>query len=219
LSEALVVVLVVAVGCGWTLLDGSARRLAPVWSTAATVVPLQLFLELVSRKYEDDFSTFHDHDHWPGQVHVALRLAAAGVVAKGARGAWRRSQGDLSDALGGSEAGAGSSALLVRFAALGAAWLLSFPVVVLGVAPLLPPTHRHCCVTAATLLCQGSALAAMLTLFLGVGSAGQSYVRASTIGGMGDLSEMLHPAQGAPADRSSAVAAVAAVLRRKVNVD
>ena len=220
LSEAVVMVLVVAVGCGWTLLDGSARRLAPVWATSAVVVPLQLGLELVSRRYEDDFSTFHDHDHWPGKVHVVLRVFSAAALAWGASQARHRSLGfGGGDSLGGTEAGAGSSALLSRFAVLGAVWLLSFPIVVLGVTPWLPATRQHLCVTAATLLCQGVALAAMLTLFLGVGTAGQSFVRASTIGGMGDLSELVQPRGGAPAAGHSTVAAVTTVLRRKVNVD
>jgi len=64
LSETVAIVLVVSVGWGWTLLDDSARQLGRVWAAASLVGALQLGLELISRKYEDDFSSFHDHDHW-----------------------------------------------------------------------------------------------------------------------------------------------------------
>ena len=86
----------------------------------------------------------------------------------------------------------GAAPLMLRFAGLGAVWLLSFPLEVWCIAPLLPPTHRHLSVTAATLVCQGGALAAMLPLFLGAGRAGATFVRASTIGAMGDLGDLFN---------------------------
>lgn len=68
LSETIVVVLVVSIGLGWTLIDGStSRNIHRVWGLLLVVGALQFAVEVLSRKYEDDFSSFHDHDHWPGE--------------------------------------------------------------------------------------------------------------------------------------------------------
>ena len=38
---------------------------------------VHLALELASRKYNEDFEAFHDHDHWPGYALVFIRIAFA----------------------------------------------------------------------------------------------------------------------------------------------
>ena len=82
LSELVVVVVVVSVACGWTLVDGAggAANVKKMGALGAGVGALQLVLELVGRRYEADFSSFHDHDHWPGAVLMLLRAAVCAVV-------------------------------------------------------------------------------------------------------------------------------------------
>ena len=206
LSESVVVVLLVAVGCGWTLLDGSARRLAPIWGTAAVVVPFQLFLEVVSRRYEDDFSTFHDHDHWPGKLNMVLRIGAACVLLNGCRSALHRAGGYGTDMTA-------AGLFIFRFAVLGTIWLLSFPLEVFVIAPSVSVTMQHASVTSASLFCQSTALTALVSLFLGLGKVGKDFVQTGSIGSMGDLCD------GPPPATASIGTAVGSVIRRKVAVD
>ena len=41
------------------------------------------YLEMASRQFTDDFSAFHDHEHWPGYCLVLLRLCLAHAVPGG----------------------------------------------------------------------------------------------------------------------------------------
>ena len=52
-----------------------------VFALAAT----QMWLEVASRAYTDDFSGFHDHEHWPGYGLVCLRCVLAVVFLAGSR--------------------------------------------------------------------------------------------------------------------------------------
>ena len=168
----------------------------------------QFGLELIGRRYHEDFSSFHDHDHWPGVVLMILRISCCAVTINGTSRTLRKlgfsvfSSGTTSGALrcmrlafgvscgDGTEAAAGGSsaaAFIVRFSFWGCAWLLAFPAAVLFVAPAFPPYHRHCVVESAAILCQGGALVALLVLFLGVGDSGKAFLKASTLSAMGSL--------------------------------
>lgn len=52
------VVLVVSLGRGWTLVDGTAKDRVKVAATALVVMVLQLALEFISRRYEVSPPTF-----------------------------------------------------------------------------------------------------------------------------------------------------------------
>ena len=84
LSELLTIVLLVSVACGWTLVDGTSRHLSRVFATTVGIGAVQMLLELYSRGYEDDFSSYHDHDHWPGKLLMLLRTCVCGVLWAGA---------------------------------------------------------------------------------------------------------------------------------------
>jgi len=127
----------------------------------------------VSRKYEDDFSTFHDHDHWPGVTLALLRGGCCAVLWHGNHAALDRAGG-----YGGPDSST-VAVFLHRFKWLGTAWLLAFPLVVLVGAPLCPHTLRHLAVTVWSVGLQSAALAAMLTLFLGLGASGQAFLKVS----------------------------------------
>jgi len=40
-----------------------------------TIFFLQIFLEFAGRQYEDDFNSFHDHEHWPGFALMFMRIS------------------------------------------------------------------------------------------------------------------------------------------------
>ena len=90
LSELVVVVVVVSVGCGWTLVDGTFRQMSKVAATAGGLALFQFGLELLSRRYEEDFSSFHDHDHWPGKLLMLMRAACCALVFSGTRKAVKK---------------------------------------------------------------------------------------------------------------------------------
>lgn len=117
---------------------------------------------------------------------------------------------------GCGEAGESTVAtFLRRFFVCGTVWLLAFPGTVLVVVPRLAPYHRHAVVSGAALILQSLALVSMLVLFLGVGDAGKSFLKASTIGAMGDLSASSSDGGSSSVGGSSLTSAV----RRKVAVD
>ena len=69
------------VGAAGKRADGLGVGTVLVFTLAAT----QMFLEIASRKYAEDFSGFHDHEHWPGYCLVLLRLMLAGLFTVGGR--------------------------------------------------------------------------------------------------------------------------------------
>ena len=52
------------VGAGGSAGKGGSMGVGTVLVAALTAV--QLFLEVASRSYAENFSGFHDHEHWPG---------------------------------------------------------------------------------------------------------------------------------------------------------
>lgn len=217
-----------------------------------TCVPL-------SNPTQDDFATFHDHDHWPGQVLMLLRLAAAVLLVHGSKDAIQKAGGwdsggsggggmitpnrsgiaglkkKVSDFVGllkGSSGAPAAAVFLARFAAVGTVWLLSFPATVLLLAPSVQPFRRHAVVTGGALLLQTVALSAMMVLFLGLGSPGKAFLKASTISTMGDLDASSSGNNagsgslsggggggGGSGASSSIGAAVSSAVRRKIAVD
>ena len=81
---------------------------------------VHLMLELMSRRYNEDFEAFHDHDHWPGYALVFMRCAFAMlfIVAGGSTYATAKSQDRA------------LATFIRNLLAIGTIWLLAFPFVI-----------------------------------------------------------------------------------------
>lgn len=107
----------------------------------------QIFLEIASRTYTDDFSGFHDHEHWPGYGLCALRLALAALFAVGNASALQSAEMQDPDA----------ARFLRDLRAVGLGWMLAFPGLV-ATAWMLPAMWRHRWVTGGCVLLQSTGL-------------------------------------------------------------
>jgi len=176
LSEALTIVVVVSVASGWTLVDGTFREMSRVAGVAGGIAGFQFVVELLSRRYEEDFSSFHDHDHWPGKLLMVLRVLCCGATLFGTKRALARVKGD--DV---------ATKFLTSFAVCGVVWLLAFPTTVLLITPFFSLYNQHYLVETSAIATQSVALGGLLALFLGVGGVGKVFVKASTLKDMGGL--------------------------------
>ena len=107
---------------------------------------LHLLLEMMGRRYHDEFSQFHDHEHWPGKCILALRVML-----------WVIFLGGALMTHNGCKKGSELRSSMVSLAAFGTVWLLAFPVTVV-VAGALPPRLRHRFVSIGSVLLQMVAL-------------------------------------------------------------
>ena len=107
----------------------------------------QIFLEIAARAYTDDFSGFHDHEHWPGYGLCALRLALAALFAVGNASALQSAEMQDPDA----------ARFLRDLRAVGLGWMLAFPGLV-ATAWMLPAMWRHRWVTGGCVLLQSTGL-------------------------------------------------------------
>ena len=57
---------------------------------AVGIFVTQAVIEMFSRRYEEDFSSFHEHDHWPGYLLMLLRVVAALLTCRGAGLAYKK---------------------------------------------------------------------------------------------------------------------------------
>ncbi|WZN63614.1 hypothetical protein HKI87_08g51630 [Chloropicon roscoffensis] len=96
---------------------------------------------MMGRRYHDEFSQFHDHEHWPGKCILALRVML-----------WVIFLGGALMTHNGCKKGSELRSSMVSLAAFGSVWLLAFPVtVVVARAETLPseglqrgkPAHRR----------------------------------------------------------------------------
>ena len=108
---------------------------------------VQIFLEIAARAYTDDFSGFHDHEHWPGYGLCALRLALAALFAVGNASALQSAEMQDPDA----------ARFLRDLRAVGLGWMLAFPGLV-ATAWMLPAMWRHRWVTGGCVLLQSTGL-------------------------------------------------------------
>jgi hypothetical protein len=120
---------------------------------------VHLTLELMSRKYHEDFEAFHDHDHWPGYALVLMRVAFAVlfIVAGGSTYATAKSQDQA------------LAQFIRNLLVIGAAWLLAFPFVIFT-AQGVPLIWRERYVAGGCAFLQCTALAALGILVLVDGS-------------------------------------------------
>ena len=129
---------------------------------------VHLTLELASRKYNEDFEAFHDHDHWPGYALVFMRIAFAMlfIVAGGSTYATAKSQ-DV-----------GLASFIRNLLVVGAAWLLAFPFVIFT-AQSVPLIWKERYVAASCAFLQCTALTALGTLVV----VDDSFKKLSSVGG------------------------------------
>lgn len=190
ISELVLSVLLIALAFGWTLglesqepLDGLVGKLLAGLHRPATLLRsatnpsallllgislVQLVLLAWGRTREEDFNNFHDFEHLPGMLLLAIRLALCALFL----GALRRSQR--------VEKQPEVLAFLQKLAAFGSVWFLCLPVLVL-LALLLPPYRRHQLVAGGSVFVQAIALALLSMLF----HEGSDYYRNSSLAHVG----------------------------------
>ena len=103
-SELLCALVLIALAFGWTIptpdlvmnpvsrnsfLSSLAHpadwisKLTPASVFVISLVLSQIVLELLGRRFEDDFNQFHDHEHWPGYTQMLIRVGLAGLFSFG----------------------------------------------------------------------------------------------------------------------------------------
>jgi len=113
----------------------------------------QFVLQMVGRRYEEDFNHFHDHEHWPGLALLGIRLASCALFGWALRRSLRlERQPEI-------------ASFLRRLFVYGGSWFLCLPLLVL-LAAVLPPYRRHQLVAGGSILLQTAALALLSRLFL-----------------------------------------------------
>ncbi|QDZ22959.1 hypothetical protein HOP50_09g55020 [Chloropicon primus] len=122
----------------------SQVSLGGVFVAGLTVI--NLALEMMGRQYHDEFSQFHDHEHWPGKCILVLRVILWVMFIAGAAMSYS-----------GCEKGGELSTSILSIALFGSIWLLAFPFSVL-VADRLAPRLRHRFVSIASVVLQMIAL-------------------------------------------------------------
>ena len=90
---------------------------------------ITLVLEMMGRRYHDEFSQFHDHEHWPGKCILMLRVILWFIFIFGAYTTYSGCKGELRTSM-------------ANVALFGSIWLLAFPISVL-IADMLPARLRH----------------------------------------------------------------------------
>lgn len=114
------------------------------------------YLEMASRQFTDDFSAFHDHEHWPGYCLVALRLCLLTLFLVGGNATIAAAESRDPDA----------AVFLKKLRAVGGAWLAAFPFLVCT-AWCAPSNFRHRYVVGGLAVLQTTAILALAYLCLG----------------------------------------------------
>ena len=122
------------------------------------------------RRFEEDFNNFHDFEHWPGALLVAIRMALCALFLWALRRSQRveRQREVLS--------------FLSKLMTFGSIWFLCLPFLVL-LALSLAPYHRHQLVAGGSICMQAVALGLLSTLFL----EGSEYYRISSLNHLGSV--------------------------------
>jgi len=140
-----------------------------------TLLLTQITLELLGRRYEEDFNSFHDHEHWPGMVLMGMRCVLAAIFGVGITATIQTAPRDE------------PVTKFLRFLRIvGLLWFLSFPMVVV-LSLYVHPTNRHTLVTFGAIAGQSCMLGGMLFSFL---TGSSEYVKVSSVGRMQEVSDM-----------------------------
>ena len=124
------------------------------------------YLEMASRRFTDDFSAFHDHEHWPGYCLVLLRLCLLCLFLVGGKATIAAAESRDPEA----------AQFLKKLRAVGGAWLAAFPFLVCT-AWCAPPYFRHRYVCGGLALLQSAAIIGLAYLCL----ASERFLALSTV--------------------------------------
>lgn len=122
----------------------------------------------MGRRYHDEFSQFHDHEHWPGKALLWLRVVLWLVFLTGCVSTYTKS--------------GGADRLMRKLALFGSVFLLAFPTMV-AIADRMPEGRRHQVVDVGSVLLQTGAL----TYIAHLAFRGKSFFVDSTIRRVDDL--------------------------------
>lgn len=190
ISELLISFVLICMAFGWTLsapvtllagarssgFSGGLREIFAkpadfgAFAVFASIFFVQVILQLLARRYEDDFTQFHDYEHAPGYTLLALRVILCLAFMLG-----------TSSTIKGSR-DAYVASFLGKLTILGCGWFLSFPALV-GATAYLPPYNRHAVVTGGAIVLQSLALMIFLWMFL----SRSEYYKISSLSRMGTL--------------------------------
>eukprot|EP00670_Eutreptiella_braarudii_P006037 CAMPEP_0174286196 /NCGR_PEP_ID=MMETSP0809-20121228/10852_1 /TAXON_ID=73025 ORGANISM="Eutreptiella gymnastica-like, Strain CCMP1594" /NCGR_SAMPLE_ID=MMETSP0809 /ASSEMBLY_ACC=CAM_ASM_000658 /LENGTH=469 /DNA_ID=CAMNT_0015382173 /DNA_START=39 /DNA_END=1448 /DNA_ORIENTATION=+ len=190
ISELIISFVLICMAFGWTLtapvsLIAGARQsgimggLAEIFGRPAdlgaflvfaSILFVQVILQILGRQYEDDFTQFHDYEHAPGYTLMAMRVFLCLAF-------WL---GTMTTIRGSRDANV--AGFLGRLTLLGTTWFLAFPVLVVCTA-FLPPYNRHSVVTSGAITMQSFALCLFLYMFL----SRSEYYKISSLSKMGTL--------------------------------
>jgi len=180
LSELVVAFVLIAISFGWTLsipnklANSSFKHFYHISGNSFLLflglLSIQVVLEFWGRKYQDDFSQFHDFEHLPGYLLIMFRFGQWVLFLYGLLSTKKRSTEES------------VTGFLVQLATFGTLWFLTFPAVVI-ISTTFPPYLRHSIVTGTAVVMQCVALMLLGKLFL---SKGQ-YYRASTLSQVGTV--------------------------------
>lgn len=161
-SELVVSLLLIFLSFGWTLFNASAhtdgiqKAFQSISTTgvcvAVLVIVLQIGLEIASRRYEDDFNQFHDHEHLPGYLFLLMRVCLGFLFIGGCTKSLRRAES------------AAKLKLIKYLRALGGLWFMSFPLLVM-LSAWMEPFKRHSVVVCGSIILQVAAMIGLILLF------------------------------------------------------
>ena len=149
-----------------TSVSGAARGLDAGGVFLLAFAAVTAYLELASRRFADDFSAFHDHEHWPGYCLVALRLCLLVLFLVGGNAAVAAAESRDPEA----------AVFLKKLRTVGGAWLAAFPFLVCT-AWCAPPYFRHRYVVGGLALLQSAAIIGLSYLCL----ASERFLALSTV--------------------------------------
>lgn len=130
------------------------------------LVITHVFLEIAARRYTEDFSGFHDHEHWPGYCLVLLRLMLGGLFVVGGRTALQAAEMQDPDA----------AKFLRRLRKVGVVWMCAFPGLVMT-AWVFPTLWRHRYVTGGLAMLQSGGLLGLAYIVL----VSEAFLSVSTV--------------------------------------
>ena len=146
----------------------AAPRRAAAAGGVLAIGGAQLALLALGRRYEEDFNNFHDFEHLPGVLLLAIRLGLAALFLWALRRSRRvEKQREVLE-------------FLFSLAVFGSAWFLCLPLLVL-VALVLPPYHRHQVVAGGSVVVQALTLICLSALF----REGSQYYKMSSLAHVG----------------------------------
>eukprot|EP00808_Paulinella_micropora_P015061 g23628.t1 len=182
-SELVLSLLLVFVSFGWTLIEKSNYVMfhgvnKKSVAFCLSLLGLQVLLELASRKYEDDFNQFHDHEHWPGFAFMALRVLLCVLFWFGTRATAQVATKPT------------AKSFLFKLRLVGSGWFLAFPLLVLA-SSLVAVHLRRGMVTAGSIGFQIVAMALLGWLLM---SGHGEYFNISSLKSMGDILPGIEPA-------------------------